>query len=215
MVITGAIFDMDGTLLNSMDYWAIASSEYLISQGITPFSECDKHFLEDGMRVWYDTAVSKGLCADYQSVSDGIYAIMDKYYNNDVKLKDGVYDMLCRLKDKGVKMCLATATDRAYVVKILTRLGIIDFFSEIFTAKEVGLGKRHPLIYHKALEFLGTDPSTTYVFEDAYYAINTCHQNGIKVVGVYDKNVYASKEKIISLCDYYLDMDDKYYFDIE
>ena len=75
MVITGAIFDMDGTLLNSMDYWAVASSEYLVSQGITPFSECDKHFLEDGMRVWYDTAVSKGLCADYQSVSDGIYAI--------------------------------------------------------------------------------------------------------------------------------------------
>ncbi len=216
MKITGAIFDMDGTLLNSMDYWAIASSQYLRTQGIEPFSECDKHFLEDGMKTWYETAVNKyGLTATFQDVADGIYAIMDEYYNSEVTLKDGVLDMLNRLKDKGVKMCLATATDRAYVERILTRLGIIDFFSEIFTVKEVGLGKRHPLIYHKAIEFLGTDPATTYAFEDAYYAINTCHKNGIKVVGVYDKNVYASKESVISLCNYYLDENDRYYFEID
>lgn len=216
MKITGAIFDMDGTLLNSMDYWAIAASEYLQSKGITPFDYEDKHFLEDGMRVWYESAVKNhGLTEPYESVSIGIYEIMDKYYNTEVKLKDGVPDMLKRLKDAGVKMCLATATDRASVERILTRLGIKDFFSEIFTAREVGLGKRHPLIYQKALEFLGTDPDTTYVFEDAYYAICTCHKYGFKVIGVYDKNVYAPLEEIVPLCNYFLYENDKYFFNVE
>ena len=215
MHITGAIFDMDGTLLNSMDYWAIASSEYLRSKGIEPFSECDRHFLEDGMKVWYQTAVTKGLDADFESAYAGIYAIMDKYYNTEVKLKAGAYDMLVRLKENGVKMCLATATDAASVEKILTRLGIFSFFDGVFTAGQVGKGKRFPLIYEKALEFLGTDKESTYVFEDAYYAINTCYNAGFKIVGIYDKNVYVPKEQIIPLCDIYLDEDQNYNFDIE
>lgn len=216
MKITGAIFDMDGTLLNSMDYWATASSEYLKGKGIEPFSDCDKCFLEDGVKIWYEKAVQMhGLTESYDDTLREIYIIMDKYYSTVVELKDGVLDMLTRLRDHGVKMCIASATDREYVIKILTRLGIIDFFSGIFTSKEVGLGKRFPLIYQKATEFLGTDADTTYVFEDAYYAISTCHKNGIKVVGVYDKNAYLPKEKIASICDYYLDEDDRYYFDIE
>lgn len=216
MKITGAIFDMDGTLLNSMDYWAVAASDYLKSKGIVPFDYDDRHFLEDGMKVWYDSAVKNhGLTEDFDAVSDGIYAIMDKYYSTVVKMKDGVLEMLQRLKAKGVKMCLATATDREHVEKILKRLGIDNYFSAIFTSREVGLGKRFPLIYEKAREFLGTDADTTYVFEDAYYAVCTCHSNGIRVVGVYDKNVFVSKEEMISLCDYYLDENDRYFFEIE
>ena len=216
MKISGAIFDMDGTLLNSMDYWAIASSEYLKSQGITPFSSCDRLFLEDGMRVWYETAVSEhGLKASYEEVSDGIYGIMDKYYMTEVNLKDGALDLLKRLKAKGVKMCLATATDKEYVEKILGKLGVLDYFEAIFTSKDVGKGKRFPLIYEKALEFLGTPKEDTYVFEDAYYALCTCYNNDFKVVGIYDKNVFVSKEEIKALCAYYLDENDKYNLDIE
>lgn len=216
MKITGAIFDMDGTLLNSMDYWAIAASEYLRGLGITPFDSEDRHFLEDGMKVWYESAVKNhGLTASFEETGAGIYKIMDKYYANDVCLKDGVCEMLERLKAHGVKMCIASATDKEYVKKILTRLGIMDYFSAIFTSKEVGKGKRFPLIYQVAMEYLGTAPETTYVFEDAHYAICTCHNNGINVVGVYDKNVYVSEDEIKSLCNYYLDKDSKYKFDIE
>ena len=98
---------------------------------------------------------------------------------------------------------------------MLDRLNIRGFFSTIFTSKEVGKGKQHPLIFEKALEFLGTDKETTYVFEDALHAMNTCKTNGFKIVGVYDKNVWAGEKEVISLCDYYLDKDSKYVFDIE
>lgn len=212
MKITGAIFDMDGTLLNSMDYWAIVPTEYLILKGITPKNDTNRYFLECGMKEWHKY---QEIPYPFEEVSDDIYKLMEKYYLKDVALKDGALDMLNRLKSKGIKMCLATATDKFMVEKILTRLGIKDFFLTIFTAKEVGKGKRFPLIYEKSLEFLGTDKDTTYVFEDAYYAIKTCYQNNFKVVGVYDKNVFAPENEIVSMCDIYLDKDSKYKFDIE
>ncbi len=212
MKITGAIFDMDGTLLNSMDYWAIVPTEYLNLKGITPKADTNRYFLEIGMKEWYKY---QEIPYPFEEVSRDIYTLMEKYYLNDVVLKDGALDMLGRLRDKGVKMCLATATDRFMVEKILDRLNIRSYFLSIFTSKEVGLGKRFPLIYEKALEFLGTDKETTYVFEDAYYAINTCHNNGFKVVGVYDKNVFVPENEIIPLCNYYLDKDSKYRFDID
>ena len=212
MKITGAIFDMDGTILNSMDYWAIVATEFLKSKGIEPPKGTDRVFLEDGMKQWH-----KKTCPELpiEDVSRGIYDIMDKYYSENVKIKEGAKEMLESLKNHGVKMCLATATDRGAVERILGRLGILDYFSRIFTSKEVGLGKRYPLIYEKALEYLGTDRETTYVFEDAYYAINTCYQNGFKVVGVYDKNAYVGKDEIKAISDYYLDEDSKYKFEIE
>ena len=212
MKITGAIFDMDGTLLNSKDYWAIVPTEYLNLKGITPKKDTNRYFTDKGMKWWYEY---QEIPYPYEDVSNDIYMLMQKYYDNDVDLKDGVYEMLLRLKNAGVKMCLATPTDREVVEKILQRLNIRDFFSAIFTSKEVGKGKRFPLIFEKALEFLGTDKETTYVFEDAHHAMQTCHNNGFKLVGVYDKNVWTDESEIKSLCNYYLDKDSKYRFDIE
>ena len=212
MKITGAIFDMDGTLLNSMDYWAIIPTEYLESKGLTPKPDTNRWFTDKGMKAWYEY---QNIPYPFEEVSNDIYHLMQKYYDNNIVLKEGVYDMLLRLKSANVKMVLATATDRHVVEGVFERLKIKDFFSAIFTSKEVGKGKQFPLIFEKALEFLGTDKETTYVFEDAIHAIKTCHNNGFKIVGVYDKNVFAPKEDIIALCDYYLDEDSKYVFDIE
>lgn len=212
MKITGAIFDMDGTLMDSMDYWAIVPSEYLDLKGIEKKKDTNRLFTDMGMKWWYEY---QEIPYPFEEVSSDIYMLMQKYYDKDIKLKDGVYDMLTRLKNAGVKMVLATATDREVVEKILKRLNIDKFFSAIFTSKEVGKGKRYPLIYEKALEFLGTDKETTYVFEDATHAMQTCHANGFKIVGVYDKNVWESEESIKSLCNYYLDKDSKYQFDVQ
>ena len=212
MKITGAIFDMDGTLINSMDYWAVVATEYLKSIGLESPKDTDRDYLENGMKSWHEHACPS---IPYEEVSRGIYGIMEKYYDNHVSLKEGVREMLERLKAHGVKMCLATATDRFMVEKVLKQQGILEYFSAILTSKEVGLGKRYPLIYEKARELLGTDRETTYVFEDAIYAIRTCHQNGIKVIGVYDENSFVSVEEVASLCDYYLDKESKYQFEIE
>ena len=211
MKITGAIFDMDGTLLNSMDYWASVADEYLVSIGISPKEDTSRYFLENGMKAWYPYCVENyGLSVTFDEAKKGIYALMDEKYDSVVCVKEGAKEMLEALYAKGVKMCLATATDRASVEKILKRLGIEKYFSRIFTSGEVGAGKREPKIYEVALEYLGTDKETTYVFEDAIYALRTAYSAGFKVVGVYDKNVYATQNEVLANCHVFLGKDDKY-----
>ena len=74
----------------------------------------------------------------------------------------------------------------------------------------VGKGKESPLIYEVALSHLGTPKDETYVFEDAWYAINTAHNNGFKVVGIEDKNTVVPTSEIVPLCDYFLYTNDNY-----
>lgn len=216
MKITGAIFDLDGTLLNSMDYWALAAEEYLSCLGITTEENTNKRFLEDGMKSWYEDSVKRyGLSSSYSDAKKGIYDFMNKKYESVITLKDGARELLDTLFSKGVKMCLATATDRVTVEKILKRLDIEKYFLRIFTSGEVGVGKREPLIYQISLDFLGTEPKTTYVFEDAIYAMKTAYTNGFNVIGVYDKNVYATKDEVKKYCHIYLDEGSRYNLDIK
>ncbi|MBQ4584706.1 MAG: HAD family phosphatase [Clostridia bacterium] len=214
MKITGAIFDMDGTLLNSMDYWGKVATEFLTKNGYDATNDDNRRFLEQGMREFYAYATTTlGMTKSYDEVHDEIYNLIREKYETVVKPKDGAIEMLDALLEKGVKMCLATATDKETVEIVLKRLGMEKYFSKIFTVKEVGIGKSQPKIYQLALEYLGTPKDSTYVFEDAYYAINTAHSNGFLVVGIYDKNVFVSKEEIKKLCDYYIDENDRYNID--
>ena len=216
MEITGAIFDMDGTLLNSMDYWSTVADEYLQSIGIIPNEDTGHRFLTLGIKNWYEFCQKEyNLTVTFEEARTGIYSIINKHYETDVYLKEGALELLEKLSKKGVKMCLATATDRQSVELVLKRLNIEKYFLRIFTSGEVGVGKREPLIYEKALEFLGTARDTTYVFEDAPYAMRTAYTNNFKVVGVYDKNVLETEDEVKSLCHIYLDRDSHYNLDIK
>jgi HAD superfamily hydrolase (TIGR01509 family) len=116
-------------------------------------------------------------------------------YEKEVVLKPGVYGFLQHLKQNKIKMVLATATDRHLMEPALHRNKIYDFFDEIFTCSQVGSSKHKPLIYHKALEFLGLEKDEVWVFEDAYYAVKTAVNAGFKVAVIYDKWEYEHFEK--------------------
>lgn len=211
--IQGAIFDLDGTLLNSMDYWCSAPCTFFKNNGIEPPEDASRSFLESGMAWCYEEWSKKyPLNMDMPTMKDQIYKIMESHYEKDVGVKEGAIEMLEELYSRGVKMCLATATDHYIVDALVERLGLSKYFSKIFTCQDVGKGKRSPLIYEVALEFLGTPKEKTYVFEDAYYALVTAHENGFNTVGIYDKNVFVPVEKILPLCTYYLDENSKYKF---
>ena len=111
--------------------------------------------------------------------------MVEEIYRTRVTLKHGVADYLRWLKENGTPMCIATVTDRYLVEETLERLGILHYFSEIFTCAEVGYGKDKPIIYRKALEHLGTPREETFVFEDSLY-----HR--------YSKGYYGQKCKISS-----------------
>ncbi len=203
--ITGAIFDLDGTLLDSMYIWSEIGLKFLENEGVTPPPGASEEFVKLSLVQAAEFYIKN--YAPHKTVMDivkSINALVEDFYFQQVLLKDGVREFLDFLKNKNVKMCIATATDKYMVEKALERNGILEYFSEIFTCTSVGAGKDTPVIYDKALEHLGTEKDTTFVFEDALYAIETANKANYKIVGIYDVSEGADPEKVKELCDVYI-----------
>lgn len=202
--IKGAIFDLDGTLFNSMMMWESIAADYLISQGVKPDDD-----VREAVRAMSIQQVCEHFCTSYglalsqEEIISGINRLVEDFYFNRVQLKDGVNETLGRLKSCGVRMCVATATDRYLVEAGLRRTGISDYFECIFTCTEVGAGKDAPDIFLQALQYLGTGKEETVVFEDALYAIRTAKDTGLTVAAFYDESAWEQEEEIRKLSDYY------------
>ena len=203
-MIKGAIFDLDGTLLDSMFIWDTIGEEYLRSLGKAPHEDLKETFmtltLEEAAEYYRE---HYGVTLSVKGIVDGVNAMVEQTYRTKVTLKPGISEYLAWLKENGVRMCVATVTDRYLVEETLDRLGVRHYFSEIFTCAEVGFGKDKPVIYQKALEHLGTEKSDTYVFEDMLFALNTAKTDGFPTVGVYDRHE-AHQDELKGLSDYYV-----------
>ena len=203
--IDGAIFDLDGTVLDSMHIWSEIGLLFLKNKGIEPPSGkedgFDKMSMVQAAEYYIKNIDPKATVMD---IVNEVNALVQDFYFNEVIKKDGVTEFLEFLKNKGVKMCIATATDKHLVKKALERNGLLDYFTEIFTCSSVGAGKDTPVIYNVALEHLGTSKENTYIFEDAFYAIETAKNAGYKIIGINDVSEKSSPEEVKKLCDYYV-----------
>lgn len=203
--MTGAIFDLDGTLLDSMHIWSEIGLKFLKNEGVTPPPGASEEFVKLSLVQAAEFYIKN--YAPEKTVLDivkSINALVEDFYFNEVLLKTGVREFLEFLKKRNVKMCVATATDKYMVEKALERNGIRDYFSEIFTCTNVGAGKDSPVIYDKALEHLGTEKDTTFIFEDALYAIETANKADYKIVGIKDVSEPADPAKVKELCTIYI-----------
>lgn len=197
-----AIFDADGTLMDSMHIWDTLDSAFLMMRGIEPkesrifrkygYFNAIKYFLEN-----YDLNMSP------EEIRADIMKILEYYYNNVALAKDGVREFLQVLKDNGVRCVVATATDRYLMEPALERNGLLQFFDAVFSTKEIGVSKQEPDIYNKAKDFLGADENV-FIFEDAAYAIDTAKRAGYKVIAVEDYSAEDEREHIKETADYYV-----------
>lgn len=204
-MLRGAIFDMDGTILDSMSIWSACGDECLKSLGIDTGGELQRsvHGIEIAgvaklALEQYDLKVS------HDELVELMWQCIDDGYGRKAMLKDGVEELLSRLYISGIPMVLATATDRKYVDLALNRLDIEKYFCDILTCKEIGMGKDNPRIFDMAHSALGTEKHETYIFEDSLHAIVTAKNNGFYVVGVQDEYSSADEPRIRALSDYYL-----------
>lgn len=206
MKIKGAIFDMDGTLLDSMYLWETVGADYLVSRGITP-----EKGLREKLKVMSLAQAAEyyrrkyDITDDIDTIVKDVNCMIDHLYFDVVELKEGVVPFLEELKSDGVKMCVATATQRYMAEAALKRTGIFDYFIHTFTCAEVGFGKDSPVIFERALERLGTEKCNTLVFEDALYAIETAKDAGFTVVSVFDSSTEAQQKEIKKRSDYHID----------
>lgn len=202
--IRGAIFDVDGTLLDSMPIWDSVASDYLVSRGKTPRPNLNEelrkiggHQMPDYFRAEY------GITETATQIQEAMGELLENFYYNIAPLKDGVVNVLESFRGKGIAMCAATATDRYLIEPALQRVGIFGFFERIFTCGEELTSKSSPDIFLRAAAFLGTGIGETIVFEDALYAIRTVKKAGFPLVAVYDKSASRHQDEILDLCDRY------------
>ena len=203
-MIKGAIFDFDGTLVDSMFIWDTFGEDYLRTLGKEPkenLTETFKTFTLEQAAEYYRE--NYGVTLSVGEIVDGVNEMVAEIYRTKVALKKGVLEFLRDLRSKGVKMCVATVTDRPIVEDVLVSLGIRDFFVEILTCAEVGYNKETPHIYRAALGVLETKKDETVVFEDALHALITAKKDGFKVAAVYDRHE-RNQTQMKENSDYYI-----------
>lgn len=205
MKIEGIIFDFDGTLLDSMSIWETLGSDFLINRNITPEPKLNEKLktmsLNQVAQIYQDCY---GLSETVDEIIHEVNLMIENYYADGLNLKEGVLELLENFYASGVKMCIATATDRFMVESALKRHQIAHYFSDIVTCGEVGASKKHPMIFEVALEKLNTKKENTLVIEDSLHAIETARKAGFQVVGVYD-DFSKNEQLMIKKCaNYYL-----------
>lgn len=178
-----AIFDMDGTLVDSMPLWKNLAVEYLRSKGV---SSIPGDLLEriKPMTMSQSAELFRqefGLTGDIEAQMN---AMMEEHYRRDIPLKPGVFEYLQAHRD--VKMCVASATAEHLMRACLDRLGVLPCFEFLLSCERVGAGKDSPAVYLEAAKRLGAEPADIAVYEDALYAIRTAKNAGFHVIGVRD-----------------------------
>ena len=128
-----------------------------------------------------------GITDDVPTIIDGINRSVAQYYATEATARKDVTGFLTMLKQQGVRMCVATATDRCLAEPTLERLGLLPFFDRIFTCTELGTDKTESVIFDTATAFMGTPKEQTWVFEDASYAVRTAKRAGYPVCAIRDR----------------------------
>lgn len=199
-----AIFDFDGTLFDSMYIWDDVGEAYLRALGREP-----KPSLREALKPMSLAQAARYLQREYalslsvEEILAGINQTVERFYAQEVQPKPGVEAFLRRLRETGIAMCIATATDRPMIRAALRRCGLERYFDAIFTCGELGHGKDEPIIFRAAMDYFAASRASAVVLEDALHAAQTAKADGFAVAAVYDGSE-KRQEALRALADCYI-----------
>lgn len=204
--IEACIFDLDGTLVDSMTMWKQIDIDYLAKFGIDLPEDLQQSI--SGLS-FHETAVyfqnRFGITDDTETIESTWNSMAEDYYRYKVPLKSGVPEFLAKLKEKGYKTGIATSNSTELLEIVLEALNIRQYFDEIHTAGEVAKGKPAPDIYLLVADRLRTEPDKCMVFEDLCVGINGAIAAGMKTCAVEDRFSACEREEKKRLSDYFID----------
>ncbi len=184
----GAIFDMDGTLVESMLEWRKQNIAFAQRHGVAVPEEIRGKEMDTSShkvcKMYAELYPELGMTADE---IDHEYALsLLPIYCSTVEPKKGVMEFLKMLRARGVKMCVATATEAPIATKCLEHHGILPYMEFVVSTAEVGVSKASQAYFPRVAKMLGIDPADCAVFEDALYAVKSAHEAGMRVFAVED-----------------------------
>lgn len=208
--IKAVIFDMDGSLIDSMWIWKDIDIEYLSRYGYHMNSETVREFQANiqGMS-FYETAV---WVKEHYKIPKTIEEMMDDWnkmawdkYENQVFLKPGALEFLEECKRRDIKLGIATSNSRELVENVMQARKIQKYFQVIVTGSEIIHGKPAPDIYLTVAKALEADCCDCLVFEDIPAGITAAKRAGMKVCAVKDEYSMHLQDEKISMADYYIE----------
>ncbi len=196
------IFDMDGTLLDSMNMWREIDIEYLARHGIEynetqlhaikhmTIKECAAYFIHTfQIEKTPETMIAEWLAMARES------------YEHTLPLKPKAYEYVHRLHLNNEKIMLATSCDRAFAIAAMKRHGLYDWLETIVTTNELGINKGNSLFYETIAMKQGIDPKDCIVYDDLASALKSAKAAGMQTVGVYDPCNEHEKELLSQTAD--------------
>lgn len=199
-MIKAIIFDLDGTLIDSMGVWYRTDRIFLRENNVVPpedISERMKKMSIEEAAVYFNNEFGLDCTPEY--IIKRIEEIVADEYKNNISLKDNVIRLLDYLDEKGIPYCIATATYKKLAKSVLERYGIYNRFKFVITGEDVKTGKTSPEIYLKCAENFNCRPDDILVAEDSLHCVETAVSAGFFTVGVYDTDAENVWEKICSL----------------
>lgn len=191
-----AIFDMDGTLIDSLIFWEYLwktlGEKYLNDPNFRPDEttdrECRTLTIDKAMELVHQRF---GLADSGKELADLALEKVELFYREVVEVKPGVLEFLDYLKAQGVKMAVATASNGDMVRIAMERCGLTPYLDMVVSCAEVGKGKDEPDVFLLTLERMGTTADETWMFEDSFVAVQTAKRIGMPTVGIFDRNNYG------------------------
>lgn len=208
MQIKAAIFDMDGTLVDSLILWEVFWSElgerFLQDASFRPTAADDRTMrtmtLDQAMELAHR---NYGLGESGEQLLGIVNVITEDFYRNKVLLKPGAKEYLEHLYQQGVKMVIASGTEMPFVELALDHCELRKYFSRAFSCCDINKGKDQPDIYLLAQQALGEKAEDIWVFEDSLTAIETVQKLGMHTVALFDRNNYG-QEKMREIAEHYI-----------
>lgn len=203
--IKAAIFDLDGTLIDSMWVWEQIDIDFLSSKNLKVPPK-----LKDQISHLSFTDVALYFKSTF-NLNDSIEDILNtwntmalNHYSNNVKLKPGVEEYLKYLKNNNVKIGLASSSNLLLIESVLKANNIYQYFDAITTTDEAKKDKSHPDVYLLAANKLNVEPKECIVFEDIITAVKAAKTANMKVIAIYDKSSKHNKDILSNIADKYI-----------